>query len=93
MKRFKKPFVGKKYFKNIYKFCQICHEENYSLLDVHRIVPGEEGGKYEHGNCVCLCVSCHRKHHSKLINIKGWFSSTAGKLLLYIDENKEEKFI
>jgi len=93
MRNFQIPFVGKKAFKRRNKSCQICGEETYELLDTHRIIPGEKGGKYTNSNCVCLCTSCHRKHHSGLIDIKGWYSSTGGKLLLYIDEEGEEQFI
>ena len=89
----KRPFISKKAFKHRQGKCQICGEKEYKLLDVHRIIPGEEGGKYEEGNCVCLCTGCHRKHHTKLIKIIGWFHSTKGNVLLFIDENGEEKFI
>ncbi len=90
MKNFKTPFVNKKAFKRRHRSCRICEEEKYELLDVHRIIAG---GEYNNSNCVCLCTKCHRSHHSGLISIKGWYNSTAGKLLLYIDENKKEKFI
>ena len=93
MKKFKNPFIGKKAFKRRNKPCHICREERYELLDVHRIIHGEDGGKYENSNCVCVCNSCHRKHHSGLITIKKWYDSSAGKLLLYIDEEGEEQFI
>ena len=64
----------------------------YELLDVHRIIHGKDGGKYESSNCICLCTSCHRKHHSGLITIKQWYSSSKGKVLYYIDENGEDQF-
>jgi len=92
MKNFKTPFIGKKAFKLRNKPCRICKEETYELLDTHRIIPEEKGGKYTNSNCVCICVSCHRKHHSGLIDIKGWFDSSVGKLLLYIDEGGNEQF-
>lgn len=89
MKNLKKPFIGKKAFKRRHRCCQICEEERYKLLDVHRIT---HGGKYEESNCVCICTTCHRKHHTELITIIGWFDSTAGKILLYRDENGQEQF-
>jgi 5-methylcytosine-specific restriction endonuclease McrA len=93
MKKLKKPFIGKKAFKRRHKPCQICGENKYELLDVHRIIPEEKGGRYEESNCVCICVSCHRKHHSGIIEIKGWFDSSAGKILLYKNEKGEEQFV
>ena len=85
----KKPFISKKIFKKIRRTCHICGEDKYELLDVHRIIHGE---KYDNSNCVCLCASCHRKHHSGLITIKQWHTSTMGKVLHYIDENGEGQF-
>ena len=90
MKNFKIPFLGKKAFKRRNRECQICGEDTYELLDTHRII---HGGKYTNSNCVCICVSCHRMHHNKIITIKGWFNSTKGKLLKYIDEDGNEIFI
>ena len=89
MKKFTTPFLGKKAFKRRHKECRICGEDTYELLDVHRII---HGGKYSNSNCACICTNCHRKHHSGLIDIKGWFNSTKGKLLLYIDEDDNEQF-
>lgn len=92
MRKIKIPFISKKAFKRRHAMCKICGEKRYKLLDVHRIVPGEQNGRYENSNCVCLCSSCHRKHHSGIICIKGWFHSTSGRLLLYINENGQEVF-
>jgi len=89
MKNFKTPFISKKSFKRRHSKCQICEEKEYKLLDTHRIIAG---GKYEETNCVCICTSCHRKHHSKLIIIKKWVHSSAGNLLYYIDEDGNEQF-
>ena len=66
MGKFKTTFGGKKQFKRYSKQCQICGEKEYKLLDVHRII---EGGDYSYDNCVCLCTSCHRKNHTKIISI------------------------
>jgi len=88
----KKPFISKKSFKRRQQTCQICDEDKYELLDTHRIIHGCDGGKYDNSNCVCVCTSCHRKHHTKLITIKRWCNSTKGKVLYYIDEDGEEQF-
>ena len=92
MKNFRLPFINKKAFKHRQISCRICGESKYELLDTHRIV-GK--GKYNNDNSVCLCTLCHRKHHSGLITIKGWFNSSAGsgRLLLYIDEEGQEQFV
>jgi len=84
----RKPFISKQNFKHRYSKCRICGENNYTLLDVHRVF---WGGKYENKNCVCLCVKCHRKVHNNKITIYGWVNSTKGRLL-HIDDG-EEKFI
>jgi hypothetical protein len=88
----KKPFISKKSFKRGQKYCQICGEDQYELLDTHRIIPGCEGGKYENSNCVCICTPRHRKHHAGLLNIIRWCNSTKGRVLYYTDENGEEQF-
>ena len=85
----KNPFISKKHFKRTNKECYICGEDKYELLDTHRL---KAGGKYSNSNCVCICTSCHRKHHSGLISIKKWYESTKGIVLHYIDENGDEQF-
>ena len=88
-KNMKKPFISKKYFKTKNKECYLCGEDRYELLDTHRLIAG---GKYKDSNCVCICTSCHRKHHSGLITIKRWYNSSKGRVLYYIDENGNEQF-
>ena len=47
MKKFLGPFISKKAFKRRAGKCQICGEERYELLDVHRWrIPGKDKGKY-----------------------------------------------
>ena len=85
----------KKIFKKIAHKCKICGEDEYPLLDVHRILHGEDGGEYTIHNCVCVCNTCHRLHHSadsKLTIIK-LVNSTKGKLLYIIDKNGYEDFV
>lgn len=88
--------IGKKViFKKIASNCRICGEDEYSLLDIHRIIPGSEGGTYTVHNCVCICVSCHRLHHSveSELTIIKWANSTKGRLLYIIDENGDEDYV
>lgn len=81
--------MNKKYFKLVSRYCAICKESNYNLLDVHRI---NEGKEYSKANCVALCCNCHRRHHSNEIKIKEKRYSTDGYFLL-IERNGIEEFI
>jgi len=85
--------INKKIYKKAEGKCRICGETDYDLLNVHRIIPGCDSGKYLAGNTVCLCLSCHRKVHTGRITILGWHNSTKGKILHLIEENGEENFI
>lgn len=87
------PFGSKKLFKQRAKKCAICPEDDLDLLDVHRWgIPGSEGGKYETGNCLCLCTRCHRLLHKNKIIIHGLYTSTMGKVVHYSDEKGDEHF-
>jgi len=79
--------------KRVDKKCYFCNCEDYELLDVHRIVPGEEGGKYTDWNMVTTCCLCHRKIHAEKIKILGRYMSTKGAVLHFIDENGQEQFL
>ena len=89
----KEVFGSKKLFKQRAKHCAICKEDDYDVLDVHRWrTPGSEGGKYEIGNCICLCAKCHRLVHKNKIVIQGIFDSTMGKVVYFIDAGGKEHF-
>ncbi len=45
--------------KRLYGKCLLCDERRYDALHCHRVVPGEEGGAYRHGNTVVLCATHH----------------------------------
>lgn len=85
-----KRLINKKLYKKINNKCRICGVNQYELLDVHRICPGEQGGEYIKGNVVCLCSNCHRQVHNGLIKIIGWVKSTNGDLLHIIKDNEEK---
>lgn len=74
--------------------CYVCRNDDYSVLDVHRIIPGEQGGKYEEHNCVTLCANCHRKAHNGQIIIDRKYYTSSGKWVMHYwevtDGNKEE---
>jgi len=82
--------INKKIYKKINNTCRICGLNQYELLDVHRIIPGEKGGEYVKGNVVSICSNCHRQVHNGLIEIIGWVKSTDGNLLHIVKNNKEE---
>ena len=85
--------INKQFFKRTMKNCRLCGEEDYAVLDVHRIVPGEDGGRYVENNVVCLCANCHRRiHDAKEIVIDRYYPSTAGYLLRIV-ENGVERFV
>jgi hypothetical protein len=73
-------------FKKRHKQCAICEEENYAILDVHRI---HEGKEYSNGNCVVLCCKCHRMHHAGQIKIVDKRYSTTGSILFYEIDGRE----
>lgn len=79
----------KQIFKRSHKQCLICEESNYDILDVHRILPGSQGGKYSEWNMVCLCSNCHRKVHSGEIEIQGKYMSTKGVVVKCIIDGKD----
>ena len=39
--------------------CYYCGEQ--IPCDIHRIIPGKDGGKYEIGNVISACPNCHRR--------------------------------
>lgn len=75
--------------KRIEKACQLCGESNYDVLDVHRIVPATEGGKYRKHNTLCICCHCHRRIHAGEIVIEGKYKSTGGEVVHFFDNGEE----
>lgn len=72
------------------KKCYFCPCDEYALLDSHRILPGEEGGKYTWHNMLTTCSLCHRKIHAGIIKIMGRYLSTSGKYVIHYTENDKE---
>jgi len=70
--------------------CHFCSENDYDLLDVHRITEGKDGGKYTDHNTVTACACCHRKIHSGRIVIDRWYQSTGGRVLHYTEDGEEK---
>lgn len=85
--------INKQAFKAAEGKCRLCGEPDYATLDVHRIIEGNAGGKYEEHNSVVLCSNCHRKVHDKQIIIDRYYLCSNGKHLLRILDNGNEKYI
>ena len=43
--------------------CELCYAKD-TKLDVHHIVPVEEGGTDDQDNLICLCRHCHKVIHT-----------------------------
>jgi hypothetical protein len=74
------------------KECYFCKENEYKLLDVHRIYEGKEGGTYHPLNTIVVCCKCHRKIHAGIIKTIKKHLSTSGRYVLHYYENGEEKW-
>lgn len=73
--------------------CYFCDQSDYDLLDLHRILEGKDGGKYESMNTITVCCLCHRKIHTDKIKIFRKYTTSLGKIVLhFIDENGIERF-
>ena len=87
-----KKLVNKKNLKKIAHKCFFCEVNDYALLDVHRIIPGENGGDYSEINSLVVCSNCHRRIHDGQIKIDRRYHSTSGWVLHYW-ECEEEKWL
>jgi hypothetical protein len=86
----RKTLIDKQRKKRIQGKCQFCEETDYAVLDCHRIIPGEEGGKYIDHNTVVVCACCHRRVHDGQIVIDRKYPTTAACEVLHYWENGEE---
>lgn len=84
--------INKKQFKNTIGKCKICGLDNTEILENHRVIEGQHGGRYTYNNVIPCCPNCHTRIHKKQISIDRWYPSTAGYLLRWIDENGNEHF-
>lgn len=90
MARLRPKLINKQIKKKTDKKCYFCPCSDYGLLDVHRIQPGSEGGKYTGFNSITVCANCHRKIHENKIVILGRHFSTAGYVLHFIEDGVEK---
>lgn len=58
--------------------CEVCGSSQ--KLEMHHIRPQKDGGPALHtpGNLVCLCGTCHDRHHAGRLLIEGWVDKGAG---------------
>jgi len=73
--------------------CHFCGLDDYACLQLHRIVPGEDGGIYTDFNTVVACANCHNRIHDGQIKIDRKYQSTTGRWVLHFWENGEEKWL
>ena len=88
--------------------CQFCLFETFERCSIHEhhIIPRELNGDNQPKNKVFVCPNCHQTifcpastsgQHSiqkeNSIEIKGWLLSTGGRVLQYINKEKEEDFV
>lgn len=89
----RKSLIDKQIFKKAQGACRICGENDYAVLDIHRIKAGKDNGRYTKFNSVTLCCLCHRKVHDNQITIDKYYLSTGGIWALRIVIDGEEKFV
>ena len=91
MRRRKKndPLVDKKIFKASIGRCMVCNEPDTDLLDVHRLIPGSKGGRYNRMNSSCICALCHRKVHTGKLEIDRYYMTTQGYKLRIVEDGVE----
>lgn len=78
--------------KHVMKRCFFCGDRDYSVLDVHRIVPGEDGGKYTEQNTLVVCCKCHRLVHADKIVIEKKYKTSRPNSIVHFWDNGEEKW-
>lgn len=90
----------------MYYKCQFCEYKTTerSRIHKHHIIPRQSGGTNNKFNLVWLCPNHHSQIYSEYskngihtnqkdsIKIIGWFFSTSGYVLGYIDQDGNERF-
>jgi HNH endonuclease len=74
--------------------CLLCGESRYHALQCHRVVPGENGGKYRVGNVVVLCGNCHGLVTAGVVRIHSLHLSTSYPYVARVtDETGQERWL
>lgn len=84
--------INKKETKEIAGECFFCGEDDYAVLDCHRIVEGQDGGRYVDHNVLVVCSNCHRRCHDGQLVIDRKYNTTGGFQLLHYWENGKEQW-
>lgn len=84
-----RKLIDKKIKKRTEKKCHFCPNNDYAVLHCHRIIPGEDGGRYVDHNVIVCCANCHNRIHDGQIIIDRKYLSTKG-VVLHFWENGEE---
>jgi hypothetical protein len=79
--------------KRLYGKCLLCGESRYEALEVHRVVPGAEGGTYAEGNCVVLCATHHALVTAGAIRVLGLRPSSFAKWVALVHYEGGDRFI
>mgnify|MGYP001075422736 CR=1 FL=1 len=61
-----------------------------SVVELHHIVEKNQGGSNVQSNLVPVCSTHHSLIHEGYIEIKGWFFSTKGWILIWKDHEGKE---
>lgn len=73
--------------------CEICGENDKSVLHIHHLIEQHELDCTNHPyNCLVVCSNCHNRIHAQTIEIIGVFPGTkppSGRIIVYKKENGE----
>ncbi len=84
------PLVDKVAQKHNDGSCVICDNKDYDVLNLHRIIPGADGGRYTAWNVITVCANCHNRIHAGQIVIDRKYPSTSGRPVLHFWEGEQE---
>lgn len=77
--------------------CFFCGNNDYPCLTVHRIIPGEDDGRYDDFNTIVVCWNCHEgKIHGKppqIVIDRKYMATNQRGWVLHFWENGEEKWL
>jgi hypothetical protein len=85
--------IDKQLFKRVAGKCRFCPCNDYAALHVHRIISGEDDGRYTEDNSVAVCANCHSFVHDGQILIDRYYLCTNGRRMLRIYRNGIEEFV